>query len=170
VDQPVSAVIGVDPGGITGLAVIVFARGTQQYDYAEPKYVGVYGEYTEPAELFEQVRFWAGAMPGIRLAAERFVVSRRAGRSATAGAGTTARNILGELTAFNRTGVPLSLRTASEVKKWATDKRLDAAGLLKPTIGKPHARDAARHALFSLVADLGCPDPLSSSYRSGDQT
>lgn len=161
--QPVTAVIGVDPGGTTGLAVVAF----QTFGENAPRYIGSYGQYTEPAELFEQVRFWVGAMPGIRLAAERFVVSRRAGRSATAGAGTTARNILGQLTTFN---VPLSLRTASEVKKWGTNKRLDAAGLLEPTIGKPHARDAARHALYVLVATLGCPDPLSSAYRPGDKT
>lgn len=152
-----SAVIGVDPGGTTGLAVVVFDG---------VRYLGVYGQYTDRAELFEQVRFWVGAMPGIRIAAERFVVSRRAGRSATAGAGQQARDILGQLGGL---GVPLKLRTASEVKKWATNKRLDAAGLLKPTVGKPHARDAARHALFSLVADLGCPDPLSNTYKTGDQ-
>jgi hypothetical protein len=53
-------------------------------------------------------------------------------------------------------------RTAALVKPWATDKRLVAAGLLDITRGLPHARDGARHALFSAHHDSGAPDPLSS--------
>lgn len=53
------------------------------------------------------------------------------------------------------------LRSASEVKPWATDTRLDAAGLLEATKGMRHAKDAARHALYAAVkADL-LADPLS---------
>jgi hypothetical protein len=47
------------------------------------------------------------------------------------------------------------------VKPWATDERLEAAGLLDLTKGMRHARDAARHALFTAVKDGGVPDPLS---------
>jgi hypothetical protein len=57
-------------------------------------------------------------------------------------------------------------RSAAEVKPWASDERLDAAGLLAPTKGMPHARDAARHALFTAVRDGGVPDPLSTRSRS----
>jgi hypothetical protein len=53
------------------------------------------------------------------------------------------------------------LRTAAQVKPWATDTRLEAAGLLEATKGMRHARDAARHALFCAVHDAGVPDPLS---------
>lgn len=152
-----SAVIGVDPGGTTGLAVIVFDPLLTHGGYG-----GALGQYTDRAELIRDIQANVARVGARRIAAERFVVSRRAGRSATAGAGQQARDILGQLNAL---GVPLTLRTASEVKRWATNKRLDAAGLLAPTVGKPHARDACRHALFSLVADLGCPDPLSATYR-----
>ena len=55
----------------------------------------------------------------------------------------------------------LHIRTAGEVKPWATDKRLHTAGLLDLTAGMRHARDAARHALYSAVRDYGLPDPLS---------
>jgi hypothetical protein len=52
------------------------------------------------------------------------------------------------------------------VKPWATDERLAAAGLLDPTKGMRHARDAARHALFCAVRDFGLPDPLSAKART----
>ena len=52
-------------------------------------------------------------------------------------------------------------RSAGNVKPWATELRLASAGLLEPTKGMPHARDAARHALFAAVRDGGHPDPLS---------
>lgn len=56
-------------------------------------------------------------------------------------------------------------RPAATVKPWATDKRLGAAGLLEPTEKFADARDAARHALFCAVADLGLPDPLGTRAR-----
>lgn len=56
-------------------------------------------------------------------------------------------------------------RTARQVKAWATDARLAAAGgsggLLEACKGMRHARDAARHALFAAVAANAIPDPLS---------
>lgn len=52
-------------------------------------------------------------------------------------------------------------RSASEVKPWATDERLDTVGLLDATKGMRHARDAARHALFLAVKSGHLPDPLS---------
>ena len=61
-------------------------------------------------------------------------------------------------------GVPVHVRTASQVKTWAADARLTAAGLYAFTAGasmSKHARDAARHALFCAVHDCAVPDPLS---------
>jgi hypothetical protein len=61
-------------------------------------------------------------------------------------------------------------RSASEVKPWATDRRLQAAvlpgdtSLFLRTAGMRHARDAARHALFAAVKDGGLPDPLSKEF------
>lgn len=60
-----------------------------------------------------------------------------------------------------------ALRSASQVKPWATDRRLQAAvlpgdtSLFLLTAGMRHARDAARQALFCAVHDAGVPDPLS---------
>jgi len=58
-------------------------------------------------------------------------------------------------------GVPLTARYASQVKLWATDKRLRAAGLYELVPGSTHARDALRHALFTACNECGWPDPLS---------
>ena len=94
---------------------------------------------------------------------ERFVVGRRAGRSGTAKAGEQTRDLIGQLIA-SVPGLPAEswrARAAGEVKPWATDERLEAAGLLEATKGMRHARDAARHALFVAVKDGGVPDPLS---------
>lgn len=63
-------------------------------------------------------------------------------------------------------GASAVLRTAHQVKGWATDARLDAAGLLEACKGMRHARDAARHALFAAVHDGALPDPLSNNWRN----
>lgn len=77
-------------------------------------------------------------------------------------AGKVTRDLIGELGTLADTydEVGVILRTAAQVKPWATDARLDAAGLLARTAGLPHARDAARHALFSTCRDSSAPDPL----------
>lgn len=98
------------------------------------------------------------------LAVERFVVGRRATRSSTPAAGALTRNQVGALEALAaELGIPCFLRSASEVKPWATDARLAAAGVTAK--GMTHGRDAARHALFCSVHDAGYADPLSRSPR-----
>lgn len=52
-------------------------------------------------------------------------------------------------------------RPAATVKVWATDRRLQKAGLFDLTAKMADARDAARHAIFCAVHDCGWPDPLS---------
>jgi hypothetical protein len=94
---------------------------------------------------------------------ERFVVGKRAGRSSSAKAGEQTRDLIGQLIA-SVPSLPAEswrARAAGEVKPWATDERLEAAGLLDATKGMRHARDAARHALFVAVKDGGVSDPLS---------
>lgn len=58
------------------------------------------------------------------------------------------------------------LRSAAEVKPWATDERLEAAGLLAAVKGMRHAKDAARHALFAAVKGGHLPDPLSKDWKA----
>lgn len=152
-----SLVIGADPGGTTGLAAVEY---TEERGY---RLVAHLGWSAMPVEAVRQISVMThdvGDGPWW-IAAERFVVSRRAGRSATAKAGEQARNILGALEAAFPGRVKLA--NASAAKTWATAQRLAAAGLA-PTQGRPHTLDACRHALRFHVAQLGNPDPLSAAY------
>lgn len=161
--------LGLDPGATTGLALINYNHVD---GYAPLSNHGCLAEERDHVRAIMLARGLLG-MADI-LAAERFVVGRRAARSRSAQAGAAARDILGAVQQAARDAdvpVRVKLRSASEVKAWATDKRLKAAGLYDltaRTISHHDARDASRHALMSLVFDLGCPDPLSSTYRPGE--
>jgi hypothetical protein len=96
------------------------------------------------------------------LVVEQFVVSTRAARSGTAEAGRITRAMIAELTDVPG-NVTVLTQTAGQVKPWATDRKLAAAGLLTPTSKLPHARDAARHALFASVRRGTTRDPMSQA-------
>lgn len=92
------------------------------------------------------------------LAVETFVARGRL----TADQRTTAHQV-DFLTSVYADAAPVQ-RNAATVKAWATDQRLEAAGLLEACKGMRHARDAGRHALYAAVADAGLPDPLSKHF------
>lgn len=152
-------VIGVDPGPIPGIVRLQLDGCHGPIELVDAQALQVSPELIEPVlDMLAQDDRTA-------IAVERFVVGRRAGRSATAAAGGTTRDMVGVVTAWaGRAGVRyVHTRAAADVKPWATDRRLHAAGLLEPlTTGMRHARDAARHALFCAVRDYGLPDPLSA--------
>lgn len=148
-------VVGVDPGPIPG--VVVLGRVA---DGAPSIF------QTDPGTVLWLLREVLTAGPaGVRriLAVERFVIGMRTARLSTPKAGAVTRDMIGAVAALGRElpGVELMQRSASEVMPWASDKRLTAAGLLDSTKGMPHARAAARHALFAAVRDGGLADPLS---------
>ncbi len=98
---------------------------------------------------------------------EEFVVGRRSGRSSSAHAGALTRQLIGQLQnacATSLTDAAVQLCASGRVKPWATDDRLACAGLIVPTKGMTHARDAARHALFAAVHAGHLPDPLSKEW------
>lgn len=144
-DRP--AVIGVDPGPTTGIAVL------DLHDYSHALI------QADAGSVVHLVRSYSGGAL-LRVAVERYVIGLRAARSAKAGAGRVTRDLIGALAALEpELDTPVVQRSAAEIKPWATDERLRAAGLY--TRGMPHARDGARHALFAAVHDCGAPDPLS---------
>lgn len=157
-------VIGVDPGPVTGICALhlgPLAAGEPAYSPSiiqcdHRSVLSIVDMLAEPGRL------------GVSavLAVEGFVVSSRAARSAHAPAGRIARELAGELAALPGFAQTVT-RTAAMVKPWATDLRLARAGLLDLCPGMPHARDAARHALYTAVRQFGQPDPLSA--RAGAQ-
>lgn len=155
-------VIGVDPGGTTGLAAVEY---TPEQGYRLAAHLGV---PLLPGEVPTQIGAMVGTVIGDAagpwwVAVERFIVNRRAGRSSTAAAGERARAIVGALEAAFPGRV--KQRNASAMKGWnAGDTRLQAAGLA-PTQGRPHTRDAAGHALYFQVTSLGNPDPLGRAFE-----
>lgn len=157
-----TTIVGIDPGPTPGLVLLegTWVTASQSLHLLETEVVQcTAGLLLDVLAGIEQQR------DGIdHLAVERFVVGRRASRSATAGAGELTRAQIG---ALQQLYPNLALRAAGEVKPWATDARLAAAGpgagLLGATAGLRHARDAARHALFCAVRDAGAPDPLSKT-------
>lgn len=153
--------IGIDPGPVPGLVQIVRRGRRLEVDAIQCT------RHVAPSVLFallDQCRSCLGQAPAI-VAIERFVVGRGSQRSGRDGEVT--RDLIGRLQreAADQPNVRVVMRSASEVKPWATDVRLGQAGLLEPTKGMRHARDAARHALFAAVKDGGLPDPLSRKAR-----
>lgn len=152
-------VCGVDPGETSGVVALSYLDGVLltaqafQCNAASTEWLVL--------ALLDNTEGWA---EDVVLAVERFVVGPRAARSRTAKAGATTRDLVGRLTAPDA-GWRTVARSASEVKPWSSDERLEAATLLAPTKEMRHARDAARHALFAAVADGGIPDPLSRAAR-----
>lgn len=146
--------IGVDPGPIPGVAVIVAwengAAGTDALQCSHGLLLTV---------VRGLITHRQPDLP-MTLAVEKFVVGRSSMRSAAAGAIT--RDLVGQLQTLADDEVRYVERSASQVKPWATDDRLAWAGLLEPTKGMRHSRDAARHALYAAVKDGGLPDPLLS--------
>jgi hypothetical protein len=148
-----AVIIGVDPGLTTGVFAIEYGDdGKRTYG---PIAVQVHGsEGVVPIVNLLLARRAAEPL----LAVEQFVVGGRASRSSSAHAGRITRALIAEL---GELGAPVFTRNASLVKTWATDKRLEAAGLLPCTKGMNHARDAGRHALYAAVHCGYTHDPLS---------
>lgn len=152
-------VLGVDPGETSGVVALGYTAGrltaVNVFQCGAKSTEWLAGQLLAEAESFAD---------DVVLAVERFVVGTRAARSRTAKAGATTRDLVGRLTRPDAAWRTVA-RSASEVKSWALDERLKAAGLLDATKEMRHARDAARHALFAAVADGGIPDPLSRAAR-----
>jgi len=186
------SIIGVDPGGTTGVALLQMrpgADGTPRYCCPKAFQVRSVGngarDIVETLEdrfgelLAAHRRRERGSGSHLVFAVEAYVVNARAGRASTPQAGHAARKVIGQLHGFALTHDAIVLeRSASLVKLWATDARLRRAGgalssatgavpassLYDATAKLPHARDAARHALYAARHDVHWPDPLSRSY------
>ena len=150
-------VIGIDPGPVVG--IVRLSLNNQSH------LTGVNALQVTPGVL--ELVLEALAAPWAVVAVERFVIGPRSARSAHSTEGETARNLVALVKDWaDSLNYACHLRSAAEVKPWASDVRLAAAGLIAPTSGMRHARDAARHALFCAVRDCGLTDPLISKANA----
>lgn len=153
-------IIGIDPGPVVGMCLLRLPgeyHGTQLNDwYAELAQVS-------PNCVQSLLTGWHEAYEITAVVAELFVDSAIAMRANAPKASRAARDVLSALR--RGMGLPSSIRyierRACDVKPWATDSRLKTAGLIEPTTNMRHARDAARHALFSACRDFGAQVPRS---------
>lgn len=144
-------VLGIDPGGTTGIARLTRADHHWILAWHELERWEELGGTNQLSKLV------ASSAPDL-IAIERFVVGRRAARSRNAAAAEAAREIIGVV---SQLGYPLTRNNAADVKRWATDRRLAAMRIELPSTKGGHARDATRHALYAMRERRWCPDPLA---------
>lgn len=140
--------IGVDPGPVTGVFAIEAVGGQVEYRFAQ----------ADPDTAVTLVLAWQTASDVLVI--EDFVIGTKTGKANDQRAGQQTRNVLERLRPY-----ATAVRTASQVKGWATDERLKAAGIHEKLQGMRHARDAARHALFHAVKSGVLVDPLSRDWK-----
>lgn len=168
--------IGVDPGPTTGITAFGLVPYHKNDGYKNPLRILGGGHYffqcnaaAVPSILTMLIEGFRG-IP-ITVVCEAWVPSPKLS-AATAKVGAVTQDVIMTVArgvgSYNETrgiGTPVVHyveRRACDVKPWATDERLGAAGLLAPTKdgAMRHARDAGRHALFSAHTDHGLGDPL----------
>lgn len=157
-----SRVIGIDPGPVPGLVELVYLN----HKLSDVHVVQCTANIAVPVFLTLLAERSATAWD-TTVQIERFVIGRRSSRSSTASAGEATRALIGALQhEAEGLGATCVLQNAGLVKPWATDERLDAAGVLAATKGMTHARDAGRHALYAACRVANHPDPLSKEFAS----
>lgn len=158
-------VLGVDPGPTPGIVRLVLSGPPARFRFTVPDWADVV-QCTRGAVLPVLNGLADVPRSTTALAYEEFVAGPRSARSSHHGAGKATRDMVRDLAEWARHhDIPSHTYRATDVKPWATDTRLEAAGLLVPTKGMRHTRDAARHALFTAVKHYGLPDPLSGRAR-----
>jgi len=128
-------IFSIDPGKTTGLAV---------WSDTAPVFVAAY----EIPNRYEFAELVSVQMP-TEIVCEQFVISERTIRTAQ---DVNALRLIGWLDIFcNLNGIPFTLQTAAQAKRFATDDKLKALGWYET--GRGHATDAARHLLVYLKAE-----------------
>lgn len=130
-----TSVVGVDPGGTTGICIWNRA-------------VGISLREVEGAEhAVDWLASMANAMHGTVFVVERYIITPATAKMSQQ---HDALEIIGALKYLVRQhDHHLVLQTPAAAKGFATDEKLKRAGWYKPGMG--HARDASRHVLTYLA-------------------
>lgn len=157
--------VGLDPGPTPGLVRLVYVDGLPVRADVMQVSAGMLTDALRLLLTAPSSSQWAAPLPEIYLGAEKFVMK---GKYSATGPGRITQQQVGlAVECAASLGVHALIRPAVTVKQWATDARLEKAGLLTATKGMRHAKDAARHALFTAVSDGRMPDPLSRRAQGG---
>lgn len=151
------AILGIDVGGTAGFLLGAWREGERKAALAQA-YQCDGG--SAPGLMRMLMREYKSVLTAVSL--EWFVSGPRAAKLRN----TNPAEIRAQVTTLTAIaedcGLPAYARTASMIKNWATDERLDRAGILAATSGMPrHARDGGRACVYCRTWDCGLPDPLS---------
>ena len=164
----IHSVIGLDPGPTTGMCFLNYSQlpdGTWN-PVPEALMCQVDGK-SSPILLRAMLStYYSGDCPvAFRHASvERFVTGRSAGTRGS-NADVTRQLVMELAEVLQGFAYHVQLRSAADVKPWATDKRLIRAGIAKAENAGIHGKlrdgyDAARHALYCAIWDARLKDPL----------
>jgi hypothetical protein len=159
----ISSCVGADPGPATGLCFLDYDRG-HLVGRTLLQSEGATAAYVLQSLIEGRCRTLDPAETGKRIASvEKFVTGAGAG-SRGKNADVT-RQLVMELTeVLQMSGYTVTIRPAADVKPWASNKRLVAAGIyssekaMHSDMG--HAADAARHCLYGAHEAGITADPL----------
>jgi hypothetical protein len=151
-------VIGVDPGLTTGIGVL-------DWDTDHPLELGAHVAQCDSGMAMALVASLIEEAPGhVGVAVERYV----SGLAREGGAAVATRSLVEHLAVLAEERADVGwLRPAHQVKAWATEPRMQAAGLVAVAKGMAnHGLDGLRHALYAACHDAGLPDPLGRRARA----
>lgn len=152
-----TSVIGIDPGPTSGISVLDYAYDTLSV-WTVIQVDGDSAPGLLDAIMMKRIHTLGSAVVKRYAQVEPFVTGQGAGTRGPKADYTRqqAFKLVEQLQAW---GYAVQLRKAADVKTWASNKRLKAAGILRPPENR-HGNDASRHALFTAVHDAYLPDPL----------
>lgn len=156
------SVVGIDPGKTTGICLMEYVDG-QPYPIPECNITLFQVYHSNALRVLEAylAHFYADERIVKRFAGvEKFETGASAGTRGKS-ADLTRQFEIKFVEMLQLFGYYTKIRKAGDVKPWATDKRLERAGLPKPTTDTRHQSDGGRHCLFAAVNDAHMKDPLA---------
>lgn len=153
----VISVIGCDPGPSTGISLLDY-EDSRLTSWTVLQVDGDSAQGVLEAILTRRQSVLGNTIVKRYASVEPFVTGQGAGTRG-AKADYTRQEAFKLVEQLQLWGYAVKLRKAADVKVWADDRKLRAAGILRPPENR-HGNDASRQALFAAVHDAYLPNPL----------